>query len=408
MNYIIAIGVFQALVAVVLLCAKEQRNKADSLLVLLILCIGSHLAIKFCIYTFVNNAEAKNQLNTFIGFSYGPLLYLYARKKKDDNFIPISQWFVFVPLFLGAIAYLTVVSILWLDAPVGYKVLHVYNRFTSYTMIGYQLLFAVLSFRIMRTYDTKLAAEKKILAQLCYCFLATSFVSISLMLCGAFGVNLLSDYVARTIFYSLLILVCVFILRYKFITKVNSKNIVAQNDVLVAIPLREEVVRDSIANEDTAIVEEEMFAEPSSIDIDALLQSAEERKERKLQLSADKHGEIIKRMDVYLLKTKLYREPEISLDMLAKSVGLNKHHISEALNVHANKSFYQYINEYRIEEVTSRMKQLTEKEVSVNVLSLAYGCGFKAKSSFNQHFKKMTGITPSEYMKAIKMNLQKA
>jgi AraC-like DNA-binding protein len=399
MNYIIAIGVFQALVAVVLLCAKEQRNKADSLLVLLILCIGTHLAIKFCIYTLINDAQAKNQLNTFIGLSYGPLLYLYARKKQDDNFIPISCWYVFVPLFVGAIAYSTVVCTLWLDAPVGYKLLHIYNNFSTYIMIGYNLLFSVLSFRIMKGYEASLAPEKKLLAQLVYCFFAFSFISTMLLLFTAqFNINLVSNYLARTIIYSILILVCVFILRYKFRTRTAVANVVVQNEMLSEDVLPENIV----------IIEEQLFVEPSPIDIDALLQSNEERKERRVQLSADKHKEIIKQMDSCLLKTKLYREPEISLDMLAKSVGLNKHHISEALNVHANKSFYQYINEYRIEEVTNKIKQLTEKDVSVNVLSLAYGCGFKAKSSFNQHFKKITGITPSEYTKAIKMNLQKA
>jgi AraC-like DNA-binding protein len=396
MNYIIAIGVFQALVAIVLLCAKDQRNKADSLLVLLILCIGSHLAIKFCIYTFTIDAAARTQLNTFIGFSYGPLLYLYARKKKDDDFIPISQWYLFVPLFLGAIAYLTVVCILWLDAPAGYKVLHIYNRCSTYLMIGYNLLFTILSFSIMRTYGTGLFAEKKLLAQLCYCFFAFSAISVVFTLLTEFHIVIISNYLARTIIYSILILICLFILRHKFSTREIVAAVSAESDHTAEKPLLVNVV-----------VDEELF-EPSSIDIDILLQSGEERRERKLQLSTDKHNEIIERMDAYLLRTKLYRESEISLDMLATNVGINKHHISEALNVHANKSFYQYINEYRIEEVRSKIKQLTEKEVPVNVLSLAYGCGFKAKSSFNQHFKKITGITPSEYMKVIKMNLQKA
>jgi AraC-like DNA-binding protein len=37
--------------------------------------------------------------------------------------------------------------------------------------------------------------------------------------------------------------------------------------------------------------------------------------------------------------------------------------------------------------------------LQVNILSLAFDCGFNSRSSFNSYFKKITGHTPSAYRK---------
>ena len=46
MQYIIAIGIFQALIVVALLLKNRLRSGGDELLILLVACIASHLAIK--------------------------------------------------------------------------------------------------------------------------------------------------------------------------------------------------------------------------------------------------------------------------------------------------------------------------------------------------------------------------
>lgn len=49
MHHIIAIGIFQAIVAAGMLWKGKVRTSADSLLIMFIACIGCHLAIKFVI-----------------------------------------------------------------------------------------------------------------------------------------------------------------------------------------------------------------------------------------------------------------------------------------------------------------------------------------------------------------------
>jgi AraC-like DNA-binding protein len=40
---------------------------------------------------------------------------------------------------------------------------------------------------------------------------------------------------------------------------------------------------------------------------------------------------------------------------------------------------------------------LNNPSLQVNILSLAFDCGFNSKSSFNNYFKKITGSTPTAY-----------
>jgi len=55
------------------------------------------------------------------------------------------------------------------------------------------------------------------------------------------------------------------------------------------------------------------------------------------------------------------------------------------------------VNDYRIEEV--KIKLANFKNQSFTILALAFDSGFNSKSSFNNIFKKSTGVTPSQYVK---------
>jgi AraC-like DNA-binding protein len=100
----------------------------------------------------------------------------------------------------------------------------------------------------------------------------------------------------------------------------------------------------------------------------------------------------------YMQQSKVYLDTELSLDDLAHKIKIPKHHITQLLNDRVHKNFYSFINEYRIEEA---MQKLRDPEVDVNMLSLAFDCGFNSKSSFNSYFKKITGVTPSAYRKSM-------
>ena len=94
---------------------------------------------------------------------------------------------------------------------------------------------------------------------------------------------------------------------------------------------------------------------------------------------------------------KLYLEPELTIDALAMTIACSRHHLSQALNEKPGRSFYDCINHYRVEEAKLLLADVSR--ASHKITSIAYDAGFNSISTFNDVFKKITGITPSQYRK---------
>lgn len=94
---------------------------------------------------------------------------------------------------------------------------------------------------------------------------------------------------------------------------------------------------------------------------------------------------------------KMYLDPNLSLGVLANAVILRPKQLSGLLNNMLGKSFYDFVNEYRIKDAKERLVDLQNKNLTIE--AIANQSGFKSKSSFNNAFRKQTGITPREYIK---------
>lgn len=88
-----------------------------------------------------------------------------------------------------------------------------------------------------------------------------------------------------------------------------------------------------------------------------------------------------------------WRDPELSLDRLARHLGTNTAYLSRALNEGLGLSFNDAINRLRVDEVCRRLRDDRRSDL----LQIAYEAGFSAKSSFNRWFKSRTGTTPSRF-----------
>jgi AraC-like DNA-binding protein len=103
-----------------------------------------------------------------------------------------------------------------------------------------------------------------------------------------------------------------------------------------------------------------------------------------------------------LLKTqKLYLNDTLSLTELSEEMKISNKKLSELLNRHVNTSFYNLINEYRVNEVIERMK--IEDSEKYTLLGIAYESGFQSKASFNRIFKQKTGVSPSKFKRELKL-----
>lgn len=89
-----------------------------------------------------------------------------------------------------------------------------------------------------------------------------------------------------------------------------------------------------------------------------------------------------------------WRDPELSLERLARHLGTNTAYLSRALNEGLRLSFNEAINRLRVAEVCRR---LDAGGGEGELLDIAFAAGFSSKTSFNRVFKAQIGKTPSQY-----------
>ncbi len=95
-----------------------------------------------------------------------------------------------------------------------------------------------------------------------------------------------------------------------------------------------------------------------------------------------------------------YQDPELSLPSLAESLDMHPHELSRIINLALKKNFHDFINEYRIREVTRKMQDPANDRLTL--LGIALGAGFNSKATFNRTFRQITGKSPKEYKNDLK------
>jgi AraC-like DNA-binding protein len=96
---------------------------------------------------------------------------------------------------------------------------------------------------------------------------------------------------------------------------------------------------------------------------------------------------------------KPYLNENLTLKELANKLEISPNNLSQIINEKFNKNFYEFINEYRINEVKSLLAD--PKYSHYSMLGIAFECGFNSKSTFNSVFKQFTGKTPTEFKRSV-------
>ncbi len=133
-------------------------------------------------------------------------------------------------------------------------------------------------------------------------------------------------------------------------------------------------------------------SEPIGIDFESV-HKAEDVPGRQKLMNADELDRHKVRLIELIRSDRPYLDPQLTLGDLAKSLGVNGAVLSFVINNGFGKNFNDFINEFRIDDVKSR---ITERP-SDSLLAIAFDCGFNSKATFNRAFRKFTGSTPKQF-----------
>jgi AraC-like DNA-binding protein len=382
MEYIIALGAFQALIALSLFIGNRKRKPADNLLNWLLICLFSHLTIKFVIYAVSGNVAIQNAFNTFIDLAYGPLLWMYTNKVLNDRYKPQQYWYLLLPT-IGAGAVFFTIAVKIISHPENaMSLLAYYNSVTNYLIIASCIIFPVMVLMLSQRMPAFWRSEQQLIRRIAICFLVVPAIWLITNIIQPFHLlNALNlNIVIRIIAYSNLLIISLFIIRYRMAANAINNEAVEENSVPVPPDMPAPVM---------LVQEKENLAvavQPNPLT-------------RKTVLSEDQQIAIAGRLARLMEEKKVYTDPDLTLEKLASLMKTPRHHVSEVLNQYLHRSFYQFINDCRMQKVLNLLDQCRRQEITPNILSIAYEAGFNSKSAFNQYFKKTTGFTPTEYLK---------
>ncbi len=99
----------------------------------------------------------------------------------------------------------------------------------------------------------------------------------------------------------------------------------------------------------------------------------------------------------YMKANKPYLNQLLTLDNLASQINMPARQLSQVINRHFDKNFFEFINSYRIEESKALLAQKENEKVTM--LEIMAQAGFNSKATFNTFFKKAVGMTPTQYRK---------
>ena len=294
---------------------------------------------------------------------YGPIFYLYAQgviyrdfRLSGMHLLHLIPYLVITIALLSFGAYMPGPSEEIIDNALPWQ-----YYLISAIIYAHFFFYLGLSYRILRKYRSIIRNRYSQIDQI-----NLDWLSFAL---GTFGlltlVSLIHNFIALTenryVFMASLILLLIFL--FYFVNRVILK------------ALRQPEIFAGIAHSETAKYLGSSLT-PAQI---------EEHKEQLLAL---------------LRNDKPYLDPQISLSDLSEMLSVPPKHLSQVINQSFNKSFFDFINAYRIKEVRQILKESGDDKLTV--LEVMFQAGFNSKSSFNTAFKKETGQTPTEFRKMIR------
>jgi len=115
-------------------------------------------------------------------------------------------------------------------------------------------------------------------------------------------------------------------------------------------------------------------------------------------LNSEQLRKYMGRLEQIMRSQQAYLRPDLTLPKLADAVDCSINHLSQVINAGFGVSFFDYLNQYRIEHAKELLSRLDDQGSAI--LNIAFTVGFNSNSAFYAAFKKYVRQTPAQYRRA--------
>ncbi len=103
------------------------------------------------------------------------------------------------------------------------------------------------------------------------------------------------------------------------------------------------------------------------------------------------------RILAFIQEKQPHLDPYLTIAQMAKEMNISSNQLSYLINTGFSVNFNDFINQYRVKAINKEIESGKHKQYSL--LAIAMECGFNSKATFNRVYKKIMGMSPSEYAK---------
>jgi AraC-like DNA-binding protein len=338
-----------------LLWFSLQNRQSNRFLALLIFTIALWLIDHFLRISDIYGQNANLYfLPIFYSFAFGPLIYFYVKSLVSQSFLfQKKDYFHFIPVFFQAGLYIFLTTKNYNFKNWYWENVHqwiTYKIEFDGTFIS-MLIYLILSIRLLKNYQIYVANNFSETSQI-----RLNWLKIILIILVILCVQWLIEIILRDFFN----------LYFNYDYSIQILGIMAL--VLAVGGIRQ-------ANLSQVNFEEEV-AQKTHIQVDS---------------------QILEQIKLAMDSQKLYLNPTLTLAEFAKEIKLNPKIVSQQINTGLSKSFNDFVNGYRVEEVKKRLNSPDLERLTI--LGIAYESGFNSKTTFNRIFKDFTGVAPRDFLR---------
>ena len=112
-------------------------------------------------------------------------------------------------------------------------------------------------------------------------------------------------------------------------------------------------------------------------------------------LATDADALSLKTLDEFMRSEKPHLDPNLKIDSLAQALCVSARQLSSQINRTTGSNFLGFVSRHRVEEAQKLLRDKREARTSIEAIGLMVG--FRARSTFYESFRRITGQTPAEY-----------